>query len=161
VHYAYNPCDQAVASVQELRGLDNNLQSNIRILTDKEIIAGADILGALVMGHAYNSWWTGSDLDIATASELAPGQNATTVQVAAGMLGAILWMIENPNEGVCLPDDLPYDYVLDVARPYLGNFISSPYDWTPLKHRKDLFPGHSNVPRTGDPWQFSSFLYNH
>ncbi len=27
-----------------------------------EITGGSDILGALLMGHAYNSWWTGSDL---------------------------------------------------------------------------------------------------
>jgi homospermidine synthase len=27
-----------------------------------EITKGADILGALIMGHAYNSWWVGSDL---------------------------------------------------------------------------------------------------
>ncbi len=32
-----------------------------------------------------------------------------------------------------LPDDLPHDYVLEIARPYLGHFISTPSDWTPLK----------------------------
>ncbi len=35
-----------------------------------------------------------------------------------------MWMIENPTEGVCVPDDLPHDYVLGIAKPYLGNFIS-------------------------------------
>jgi len=157
VHYAYNPCDLAIASLQELRGRDNELQPKIRILEDKEITGGADILGALVMGHNYNSWWTGSELQIEEARKLAPGQNSTTVQVAAGMLGAIMWMIEHPNEGVCVPDDIPYDYVLDFAKPYLGNFISQAYDWTPLKTRNDPFErkGLSN-----DPWQFSSFLYS-
>jgi homospermidine synthase len=29
-----------------------------------EITKGADILGALIMGHAYKSWWVGSDLTI-------------------------------------------------------------------------------------------------
>src|SRR5262249_46471308 len=58
VHYAYCPCDSAIASLQELRGLDYNLQPRIRIMSD-EIISGADILGALVMGHPYASWWCG------------------------------------------------------------------------------------------------------
>jgi hypothetical protein len=63
VHYAYCPCDCAIASLYELRGYNYNLQPQIRIMTD-EIISGADILGALVMGHPYRSWWCGSDLDI-------------------------------------------------------------------------------------------------
>ncbi len=133
--------------------------SQIRILEDKEIIDGSDILGALIMGHAYNSWWTGSSLQIDKAKSLVPGQNSTTVQVAAGLLGAILWMIEHPSEGVCVPDDLPYDYVLGIAQPYLGSFISEAFDWTPLKNRKDLFE-RKGVPGNSDPWQFASFLYS-
>src|SRR5579864_5511438 len=63
VHYAYCPCDVAIASLNELRGYDYKLQPKARILND-EITSGADILGALLMGHAYNSWWIGSDLSI-------------------------------------------------------------------------------------------------
>ena len=62
--------------------------------------------------------------------------------------------------GVCVPDDLPYDYVLKIAKPYLGNFISEPYDWTPLDSRKDLFPKSNGSQDSADPWQFGSFLYN-
>ena len=61
VHYAYCPCDAAINSLQELRGRDYQLQPRLRILYD-EITSGADILGALLMGHAYQSWWTGSRL---------------------------------------------------------------------------------------------------
>ena len=62
VHYAYCPCDAAIASLNELRGYDYRLQPRIRIMTD-EITSGADILGALVMGHPYQSWWCGTDLE--------------------------------------------------------------------------------------------------
>ena len=34
VHYAYCPCDSAIASLHELRGTDYQLQSRIRIMTD-------------------------------------------------------------------------------------------------------------------------------
>ncbi|HZZ72851.1 MAG TPA: saccharopine dehydrogenase NADP-binding domain-containing protein, partial [Pirellulales bacterium] len=54
VHYAYCPCNDAIASLNELRGYDYKLQPKLRILRD-EIVRGADILGALVMGHSYHS----------------------------------------------------------------------------------------------------------
>ena len=68
-----------------------------------EITGGADILGALLMGHAYNSWWIGSDLSIGESRRLVPHQNATTMQVAISVVAASMWMMENPAEGVCVP----------------------------------------------------------
>jgi homospermidine synthase len=158
VHYAYCPCDTAIASLHELRGNDYRLQSRIRIMTD-EITGGADILGALIMGHPYQSWWCGSDLSIEESRRLVPHQNATTMQVAISVVAAILWMIENPGQGVKVPDDLPHEYILGISKPYLGNFISIPSDWTPLKHYNNAFPGF-NRPQfdTEDPWQFKNFL---
>jgi homospermidine synthase len=162
VHYAYQPCDAAIASLHELRGLNYRLVENYHIYDDTEIIKGSDILGALLMGHKYNAWWTGSDLSIEESRNLVPGQNATTIQVAAGVLAAIRWMIENPKEGVCLPDDLPHDYVLNIAKPYLGKFISESYDWTPLKNRQMLFPKNPMLikPDESDPWQFRNFYFS-
>ena len=158
VHYAYCPADVAIASLNELRGHDYQLPSNQRILSD-EIISGSDILGALLMGHAYCSWWIGSDLGIEESRRLVPHQNATTVQVAISVVAAAMWMIENPDRGVCVPDDLPHEYVLKVSKPYLGKWISKPTDWTPLKHYTNTFPGHNNPQiDPDDPWQFKNFL---
>lgn len=158
VHYAYCPCDAAIVSLEELRGRDYVLQPNQRIMRD-EIIGGSDILGALLMGHAYNSWWTGSTLSIEESRRSVPNQNATTLQVAISVVAAAMWMVENPNRGVCVPDDLPHEYVLNIARPYLGQSISTPSDWTPLKNYVNNFHGYHqpNVDRN-DPWQFKNFL---
>jgi len=158
VHYAYCPADCAIASLNELRGYDYELNKNQRIMND-EITGGADILGALLMGHAYNSWWIGSDLSIEESRRLVPHQNATTMQVAISVVAASMWMMENPERGVCVPDDLPHDYVLGISKPYLGNFISKASDWTPLKGRVNVFKGY-NKPGldTRDPWQFQNFL---
>ena len=157
-HYAYCPCDCAIASLHELRGCDYQLQPRIRIMTD-EIISGADILGALVMGHPFQSWWCGTDLDIDESRRLVPHQNATTMQVAISVVAACLWMIEHPRRGLCVPDDLPHDYVLDISKPYLGKFVSVASDWTPLKHYVNAFSGY-NKPQLdlSDPWQFKNFL---
>jgi homospermidine synthase len=158
VHYAYCPCDAAIASLQELRGSDYQLQPNLRIMTD-EIISGSDTLGALLMGHPYDSWWTGTDLSIEAARQLVPHKNATTVQVAISVVAATIWMIQNPNNGICVPDDLPHDVILEIARPYLGNLISTPSDWTPLKHYNNAFEGYARTSLDlADPWQFKNFL---
>ncbi|OHE80176.1 MAG: homospermidine synthase [Verrucomicrobia bacterium GWF2_62_7] len=158
VHYAYCPSDSAIVSLNELRGYDYKLQEKQRILND-EITSGADILGALLMGHAYNSWWTGSDLSIEESRKLVPHQNATTMQVAISVIAAATWMIENPAKGVCVPDDLPHEYVLKISKPYLGKWISKSADWTPLKHYTNAFQGHNNPQiDLDDPWQFKNFL---
>lgn len=158
VHYAYMPCHETLSSLCELRGLNYVLPPKLRILQD-EITTGTDTLGALIMGHAYKSWWTGSALSIDQTRELVPGQNATTLQVAAGVIAAILWMLENPRKGLNLPDDLPHDFVLDIAKPYLGNFISTRSDWTPLKNRVVYFKENPAAKPNPDPWQFESFLF--
>lgn len=158
VHYAYCPCDAAIASLWELRGYNYELQPRARIMTD-EITSGADILGALVMGHPLTSWWCGSDLSIEESRRLVPHQNATTMQVAISVVAACMWMIENPHEGVKMPDDLPHDYILDVAKPYLGKFISTPSNWTPTNNTSDTFRGYNNPDiDSDDPWQFKNFL---
>ena len=160
VHYAYMPCDATIVSLQELRCRNYEMQSRLRIMDDKDITSGADILGALLMGHPYKSWWTGSILSIEESRKLAPGQNATTIQVALGVVTAVMWMIENPKKGFCLPDDLPYDYVLKIAKPYLGEFYSGPSDWTPLKNRAVYFKENpANDYDKGDVWQFKNFLF--
>lgn len=158
VHYAYRPCDSAIASLNELRGYDYKLQPKLRIMRD-EITAGSDILGALLMGHTFNSWWTGSDLSIEEARRLVPHQNATTLQVAISVVAAVLWMLDNPARGVCVPDELPHDFVLKIAKPYLGRSISVPSDWTPLAHFDNFFEGYAAADLDpSDPWQFKNFL---
>lgn len=158
VHYAYCPADAAISSLHELHMRGYRLQAEQRIMGD-DIVDGRDELGVLVMGHPLTAWWTGSLLDIAEARRLAPGQNATTLQVAAGLLGAIRWILDNPRRGVRLPDELPHEEVLATAMPYLGPFVSRQVDWTPLRARVDVFAGHGPPPPSAeDTWQFASFL---
>lgn len=159
VHYAYHTCHETLSSLHELRSRNYEMQPKMRIMGD-EITEGKDTLGALLMGHKLNSWWTGTILDIEEARELAPGENATTLQVAAGVISAVCWMIENPKMGVRLPDDLPHEYILKIAKPYLGRLASVPSDWTPLKNRKIFFKENpESKPDETDVWQFKNFQF--
>lgn len=152
VHYAYCPCDVALESVAELRQNQYPPPSDWRILSD-EITSGRDELGVLLMGHDFQSWWTGTILTIDEARALVPGQNATTLQVASSVVAAMLWMFRNPRAGVRLPDELPYDEILDFARPYLGRIVSQPIAWMPGINAEDLVADVTDVGH----WQFSKF----
>ena len=112
------------------------------------------------MGHKYNSWWTWSILSIRESRLLVPHQNATTVQVAIGTVSAVMWMLENQQKGVCMPDDLPYEYILNIARQYLGQFVSIPSDWTPLKNYQIFFKENPYLRLDRkNPWSFNNFLF--
>lgn len=128
VHYAYYPCQDAILSLKELQERNFEPQSKKRILSD-EIESGKDELGCLLMGHPLNAWWIGSILDIHEARKLAPHQSATTVQVAIGVISAMIYAIENPLLGVLVPDDLDFERILEIATPYLGKFISAPSNY--------------------------------
>ncbi len=159
VHYVYMPCNETLSSVHELRCRNYELQPKCRIMNG-EIIKGSDILGALLMGHKYNSWWTGSILTIEESRNLVPHQNATTVQVAIGVVSAAMWMIENPNKSVCVPDDLPHKEILATAKPYLGTFVSEAFDWTPFKNYQVFFRENPNAfLDKKNPWCFRNFLF--
>ncbi|BDC34594.1 homospermidine synthase [Candidatus Dependentiae bacterium Noda2021] len=157
VHYAYCPCDSAYNSLFELRMRDFIMQPKKRILND-DIIKGADEVGCLLMGHDFNSWWIGSVLDIEQARTLVPGQNSTTLQVAISLVAAIHYAIEHPDKGFCLPDDIDHEYILAIAKPYLGTFISEPVNWTPLNTQNSYFVFGKTPPLRDDVWQFSTFL---
>ncbi len=157
VHYVYCPTDAAVASVHELKMREYKLQERQRIMTN-EITSGWDELGVLLMGHDLNGWWTGSILDIDEARRLAPGQNATTLQVACSVVAAVRWMIQNPRKGICLPDDVDHEEVLKVARPYLGRFVSEEVSWTPRCEAARAITSFGEPPlKEENMWQFSSF----
>lgn len=160
VYYAYLPSDAAVASLHEMRMGGYQLPARQRIMDD-DISSGMDELGVLLLGHDLNGWWVGSQLAIGEARALAANQNATTVQVAASVLGAVGWVVEHPERGLCVPDDLDHRFVLEIAAPYLGPCPSVQTDWTPLNGPRGPF--EADVAPEDDPgarWQFDSFLLN-
>ena len=152
-HYAYHPCDDAVLSNHEMGGKNWIAQSKYRILMD-EIFEGVDELGALLMGHAKGAYWYGSRLSIEEARKLAPYNNATSLQVAAGVMAGVIWAMENPKKAIIDPDDMDFRRILELANPYLGDVIGEYTDWTPLKDRGWLFKEEVDK---SDPWQFKNF----
>jgi homospermidine synthase len=160
VYYCYMPCDATQASLQELRANDYKPLCQQRIAYENEIEYGSDVLGIMIGGYDdEHVWWCGSSLCIEDARKLIPLQNATSIQVAIGFTAAICYAIENPNEGVINPEDIPEEYILKIAKPYLGEFISKEYSWTPVDNNTNYFPERKECdPDEKNIWKFANFL---
>jgi len=151
-HYAYHPCDDAVLSLHEFAGKSWRLQPVKRLMME-EISTGADELGVLLMGQPNGVYWFGSRLTIGEARRAVPHNNATSLQVTAAVLAGVVWALEHPRQGIVEPEEMDFDRVLELARPYLGEVVGIRGDWTPLDGRETLFA--EDLDRE-DPWQFKN-----
>ena len=70
-------------------------------------------------------------------------------------MAGVVWALQNPRRSVVEPDDLPFDQILALCRPYLGQLVGAFSAWTPLQDRGWLF--EEDIDRS-DPWQFGNFL---
>lgn len=152
VHYAYHPCDDALLSLHESAGHGYALPERTRLLMD-DINDGMDELGVLLMGHRKGAYWFGSRLTIAEARALCPHNNATSLQVTAGVLAGMVWAIRNPDRGVVEPEAIDHREAMAVFMPYMGEMAGVYTDWTPLHGRDELFPEKLHA---DDPWQFAN-----
>jgi len=153
VHYAYHPCNDALLSITELVGGNMNDPISKRLLKD-EITHGVDELGVLLMGHSRGAFWFGSQLSIEEARATVPYNNATSLQVAAGVIAGIVMAVRHPQLGVVEAEELDFEEVMEIANPYLGAVVGEYSDWNPLRGRNILFT--EDVDHS-DPWQFQNF----
>ena len=134
VHYAYCPCDAAIASLQEMRGYDYQLAAEAadherrdhrRLPTSSAPVDGPRLQRLVDRQRAVHR-------RVAAAGS---HQNATTVQVAISAVAAVLWMIDHPR-----PRRLPARRNCrtisssKIASPTWARYLSLPADWTPLRH---------------------------
>ena len=127
VMFAYRPCDEAFESLHDPN--QDPLEQECRVLIT-EIEDGADELGILVLRkNNKDVYWYGSTLDIHEARRLVPFSNATSLQVAAGVLGGLVWVLENAKQGLVAAEDADHSRVLEIAKPYLGKLEGISGTW--------------------------------
>lgn len=85
---------------------------------------GIESLGILVLRHNKPAAWYGSEVSVREAKYLT-NANATTMQVVGGLMSALCYALTYPDQGVLEPEDLDTHFVLDVAKPYMGNMFFS------------------------------------
>jgi homospermidine synthase len=130
VYYAYRPCAQASFS---LNLLDSGNRSRIlksRVLKD-EIESGIDELGVLIISDKLPSLWIGSQLSIDRARELAPYNNATSLQVVSSVMAALEWMLLNPEFGITESERLDHVFLYKYTKAYWAPLVSKYCSWHP------------------------------
>jgi homospermidine synthase len=136
IHYVYTLCPQTRDILKVTPFEDLHHVKDWRVmdpLTDQ--LEGEDKIGCLLVlnknpltGEKKNwSYWYGSILGQETSKFFGP----TVIQVAAGVLTAIRYMVENPNQGPIYSEKLPTDWVIETARPWLGQIVSKHVPWSP------------------------------
>jgi homospermidine synthase len=165
VHYAYHPCDAALASLHELAGRNYEPQGSKRLLGPSDIVCGSDELGVLLGGLSTplapaGAYWFGSQLSAAAAAAAAPANSATTLQVTSAVLGGLVWALEHPCRGVVEPEEVcDWRRVLDIAAPYVAPLVGRWTEWTPLAGRGAAAPRGALFPEQldeEDAWQFAN-----
>ena len=125
VGYVYNPCLKAKASLHNLQM--GQPATHFRVM-NSSTLQGFDEVGVLLV-HETGSLWHGTTLNCSEARRLVPFNSATSLQVVAGIIGALTWMFDNPRAGVVEAESLDSEQILDIAQPYLGEVCMVETDW--------------------------------
>lgn len=149
-HYCYRPCDAAMDSLKDLRQSGWQVEHMIPKVLYEELVEGTDHLGILLGIEGGHSYWFGSSLSTVEARAIVPHANATSMQVAAGVLCGMIWAILNPEKGVVEPEGMDSDFILRVVAPYMGQVYGVWTDWSPVEkdtehHSKENHWGIQNV----------------
>lgn len=144
VYYAYCPAPSADRSIKVWMQQPGTRPAAYRVLRD-DLVSGSDDLGVLFL-TTHGGFWYGSRLSLAEARRLALCNSATSLQVAAGMVGALRWMLLHPEAGVVEAEQMDHDAVMQTARPYLGTVELVTTGW---------------MPGASDDFGFQSFLHKH
>ena len=124
-------------------------------LLREEIDAGFDELGVLLMGHKKGAYWYGSQLGIEETRKLCPHNNATSLQVNAPFMAAIIWALTNPRPASSNRTNSTTRRMLEHVQALPRQPWSAP---TPTGRRS---PAAAACFRTtsiaSDPWQFRNF----
>jgi homospermidine synthase len=143
MHYAYklNPITDKLLdtlSQNQLIDISNNSKKWKVLNVYEDKLHGYDNVGALFVldkNPITNvkepfSFWTGSILHTDYTKNILNDKyfGPTIIQVMAGILSGIRWMIKNKNSGITFGEDLDDNYIINLSKKYLGKYYSGPVD---------------------------------
>lgn len=143
MHYAYklNPITDKLLdtlSQKQLVDISENPKKWKVLNVYEDKLYGYDNVGALFIFDKNPitnvnepfSFWTGSILHTDYTKKILHDKyfGPTIIQVMAGILSGIRWMIKNKNSGICFGEDLDDNYIIKLSKKYLGKYYSGPVD---------------------------------
>lgn len=158
VHYCYQPCNDAVASMYELTSSGYKPPKAERI-PKRDLIDGTDELGVFMLSKTYGAWWIGSTQSVSQSKSLLPHQGPTVTLVAAGVLGAVLYAFRHPQLGVIHPEAMMEDEIMNYVGPYLRPFRSMYVEgWQPHVQATFQPSSSSTSKKTNQNWTIQRLL---
>ncbi len=141
MHYVYqlNPITDKLLdnfSEQQLINISENPQKWKVLNVYEDKLHGYDNVGALFIldknpitnSKEPFSFWTGSILHTDYTKNILKDKyfGPTIIQVMAGILSGIHWMIKNKNSGIIFGEDIDDNYIIKLSKKYLGKYYSGP-----------------------------------
>jgi homospermidine synthase len=120
IMYIYRPCDEALRGLQFFKDNDYKILPDFKTVRNKDVISGWDSICCLLKFKNGNNYIGGTICGKKDATRMKFKSNATTIQVAGFMLGAICWSLENPKEGLNNAETIPNAYIFEMGEKYMG-----------------------------------------
>ena len=119
VYFLYKPCNLASSSLE--KEID---ELKYKIIQRGNITSGGESVGVIISGDNFKTRYVGNYLNIKDTTI----ENPTILQVSAGVLSALKYILNNPNEGLLLPENLDTKEILEYALSYLKSIESFEID---------------------------------
>lgn len=138
VYYVYSSSEISQLSLKALKKNNYKMQESEHVLNTDEIASGKDTLGTLLIFSKESGippFYSGTVVDLDYVRNFKSKYiTSTTIQVMAGIFGAINYMLKNKNDGVNFPEVLPIDETIKLTKFCLGkiycNFMNYEFDST-------------------------------
>lgn len=127
VYFIYRPSEIALKGLMKAKLLGNKTPSSFVRLSDN-VVTGEEYVGVILNSTKYGTYYLGSGVEIKTLRKNFPRETPTIIQVTASAIAAFKWMIDHPNEGIILPEELPVDYIIENTKKYLGQYVFEEID---------------------------------
>lgn len=134
-YYCYQIPDIAKVAAHYMDRAAQEPEFGYHVVESGDITDGYDSVGALLCLRGSGSgiagkssmrkFWIGSILDNEEAKGIHREVNATCIQVAISVLAAARWSLQHPFAGICEPEQLDSEFIVDYAKEYLGKFVFS------------------------------------
>lgn len=158
VFYAYQSCDDSLASLAEIQSTPGYRYASKRHPTS-EIVGGTDEVGILLLTPGYGAHWCGTVQSIHDARRLFPEHghliNASTVQTAAGYYAGVAWVVSNPGRGVVYPEALDDDFVFGLVGDLIAPLYDGPLEFDISRKPSRRLDGRESP---SEPFSFASFV---
>lgn len=127
IYFIYRPSEIALSGLNKAKLSGNKIPTSF-IRLSETLTRGGEYVGVILSSHKFGTYYLGTGIEINKLRRLYPKETPTIIQVSASCVSAFKWIIENPHEGIILPEEIPVDFILQNTAKYLGEYVFEKLD---------------------------------